>query len=881
MKQSFFLIDGNSLINRAFFALPRLTNAEGVHTGAIYGFISILSKLIEEYKPDYLCVAFDLKGPTFRHEQYEAYKGTRAGMPTELAQQMQPIKEFIQAMGISKAELPGYEADDIIGTLSLDAEDRGMDVFIVTGDKDSFQLASPTTKILYTKKGISELDIYDEEKVKERYQLTPTQFIDLKGLMGDPSDNIPGIPGIGEKTGIKLLTQYGSMEGVLSHIDELKGSLKKKVEENVELAIMSKKLATIERHIPMEYEFEDFALKTRDHEALKTQILRFELHSLNSRLLGETGETKEEAQLEEFHIKILDDINLFQSLISDRDTEIYCKFFQYEGNIVTQKLYYGYVLVGEKFFRFTEDQVLSLKEVWESSECSINGYHLKEDYLVLKPYSVALKKLIFDIKIAEYLINPDSAALDIATISQKYRNRSIKSEELLLGKGKGKKAYTEIPLIELDRYAYDLLSTVKESKKSVLTIIDEHQMNDVFEEIEMPLCSILADMEFEGIYVDRETLLQLQDQFTTQIGELETVIYEQAGETFNVNSPKQLGHILFDVLNLPVVKKTKTGYSTDIKVLERLYDQHPIIDNIMTFRQISKLKSTYVDGMLSLINPITHRLHTTFNQTLAATGRLSSTNPNLQNIPIRLEQGRELRKIFQSKKGYSFVDADYSQIELRVLAHIAEEENMISAFASDIDIHTKTASEVFGVTLNEVTSEMRSAAKAVNFGIIYGISDFGLSNNLGISIQDAKKYIELYLDRYPKIKDYMDNTVKSAEERGYTQTISGRIRFIPELQSRNFAIKNQGKRLAMNAPIQGSAADIIKIAMIKVDRYLKENQLDAKLLLQVHDELIIEANDSLVTKLEVALEQLMEQAVSLKTTLSTEVKSGKSWYDTK
>ena len=877
MDKLLILIDGNSLMNRAYYALPELMNKKGQHTNAIYGFANILFKIMDTYKPSHISVAFDLKAPTFRHKQYDAYKGNRKKMPDELREQVEPLKKMIDAFGINRIELEGYEADDLIGTVAKNFEQDGFEVYIITGDKDALQLVSDKIKVLFTKKGISELDEYDPDKMTEKYELTPQQFIDLKGLMGDQSDNIPGEAGIGEKTGIKLLKEYGSIENIYMNIDEISKSVKAKLEAGYDMAFLSKSLATIMVDIPLELKVDEFEKKDIDKNTLISLFSEFEFNSLIGKVGNDESGLIDKVQKEYL---ISNDIEL----LIDKATSLKSlNLFSIakSGLVSDKRLINLFAKIDEEFFNIEEKDVSKLKNVFENPEIKKYGYNLKNDCLILKPYEINLTGLYFDIAIAEYLIDSTSSNYEIKDIALKYNLGDVLSLEELLGKGKSKKDFKDLSDAQISGYACSVLDIVDNGKEALITTIENYTMHNLFYEVEMPLVEILADMEYIGISADKEVLNELKQKFDIEIKTLEVSIYEYAGENFNINSPKQLGHILFDKLGLPAIKKTKTGYSTNAEVLEALSDKHPIIDKITLYRQYTKLQSTYVDGLLNIINPKTGRIHSSFNQTITTTGRISSTEPNMQNIPVRLEIGRELRKVFVAPEDMYLVDADYSQIELRILAHIANDEGLIDAFSKGDDIHTITASEVFNVPLDEVTKELRSAAKAVNFGIVYGISDFGLSNNLGISKQVAKEYIDNYFARYPYVKKYMEDIVEKAKNDGYVETYIGRRRYIPELGSNNFIMKNLGKRLAMNTPIQGSAADVIKIAMVKVYARLKSEGLKSKLILQVHDELIIESPDSEKSYVADLLKEEMESAVDLNVKLTVDAKWGKSWYETK
>lgn len=881
MNKTLVIIDGNSIINRAFYALPEMSNKEGLKTNAIYGFTNMLLKIIDTYNPTHISVAFDRKAPTFRHIEFKEYKAGRKKMPDELREQFEPLKDLLDKFNIHRLEIDGYEADDIIGTVSKIAEDNGFKVYIVTGDKDAIQLASNKTTTLITKKGVGEVEEYDYDSVIEKYEMTPTQFIDLKGLMGDKSDNIPGVPGIGEKTGIKLIKEFSSIEGIFDNIDSIKGSTKKKLEENKELAIMSKKLATIIRDVPVEFNLEELEYGNYNTKDILDVFKYLGFTSLIPRIgsLDESEDIVNEANVE---ISKLEDIDEFINKVKENN-ELIIKTVTREGNILDKRIKYIFLSVdGKKIYYVEENSIHKLEYIFTSNEIKKLGYNLKDDYISLKPYGIKLENIYFDITIAEYLIDSmSSTSYECSAIAMKYLTKKVKTKEELLGKGVKAKKYQDLDFEELSSHISQIIDTVK----SVMPIMEENlkesNMDGLLYHVEMPLVEVLADMEYEGVKVDKEKLNELGSQFKEIIKKLESEIYKISGEEFNINSPKQLGVILFEKLGLPVIKKTKTGYSTNAEVLDKLKDQSPIIDKIIEYRQIVKLNSTYVEGLLSIINPIDGRIHSSFNQTITTTGRISSTEPNLQNIPVKLEMGRNIRKVFISDKGCKLVDADYSQVELRVLAHMSQDETMIDAFKHNEDIHTKTASQVFNVSMDEVTSKQRSDAKAVNFGIVYGKSDFGLSEDLNIPVKQAKEYIENYFNKYNKIKEFMDNIIEDASSNGYVTTILNRRRYIPEIKSSNFMLRNAGKRAAMNAPIQGSAADIIKIAMINVYKKLEENNLKSKLILQVHDELIVEAVDSEIDIVKKIVKDEMENAVCLDVNLDVDLNIGDSWYDTK
>ena len=892
MKNRLILLDGNSLFNRAYFALPPLMNKDGFYTNAIYGFAMMLNNILENYEPTHMAIAFDLKAPTFRHKSYEDYKATRKGMSDELRMQVEPLKKMVDAYGITRVEFEGYEADDIIGTLSKLAENDGFEVMIVTGDKDALQLASQSTAVYITKKGITELERYTDAEVIEKYELTPLEFIDLKALMGDKSDNIKGVAGIGEKTGIKLIKEFKSVEGIYEHIDEIKGSLRTKLENDRESAFLSKKLATIVRDMPLEADMDELLVKSTDYERLSEMFREFEFTTLLNKLkkeqLGkeqpgkdqqEPGREKQSADIEradiiyEYDRQWLDSVESADIIINmqaEKGEESNCPDIE--------KLY---IKNANNIYVVDADNIADAKAILENPSNRIIGHGLKNIYKALKKCGIRIANIFFDIEIAEYLIDSNNTNFTLEYLNNKYGLENFESLEEIIGKGK-----KELKLIFADKerlsaYFINSLYSIEGCYQMMGPEIEKQELSFVFNEIEMKLVRVLSDMEQEGFLVDTALLRRLSLQYEKEIAELESSIYSLAGEPFNINSPKQLGVILFDKLALPVIKKTKTGYSTNIEVLEALQGKHEIIEHIMEYRQITKLKSTYIDGLLGITNDKTGRIHTTFNQTIASTGRLSSSDPNLQNIPVRTERGRALREVFISKEGYLLIDSDYSQIELRILAHLANDEIMLDSFRKYEDIHTRTASEVFNVPLDEVTPELRSAAKAVNFGIVYGISDFGLSNNLGISKNEAKKYIETYLDKYVNIKAFLSDVVTEVERTGYSTTIFGRRRYIPELKAKNMMVRNFGKRLAMNTPIQGTAADIIKLAMIKVYEYLEESGADAKLILQVHDELILEAAQEQAESLKLKIKEIMEGVAELLVDLRVDIKTGKNWLETK
>ena len=884
MDKRLIIIDGNSIINRAFYALPDMTNSEGLHTNAVYGFTRMLFKIIDDYKPTHISVAFDMKAPTFRHKEFSEYKAGRKKMPNELGQQLQPLKELLDTFNIHRMEMAGFEADDLIGTVAKKAENDDFKVYIVTGDKDAIQLASNKTTTLITKKGVGEVEEYNYDSVVERYEMTPTQFIDLKGLMGDKSDNIPGVPGIGEKTGIKLIKEFSSIENLIENTDQLKGSVKKKIEENKDQAVFSKKLATIITDVPIEISLDELSYGDYDKNAVIEEFKKFGFNTLIKQVLAMDGGNEESIVEEKIELNInhLEDISAFKNEI-EKTNKLFIKTVSKVGNILEKNLIYVFVSADGKNIYYINDEELELiKDIISNEEIKKIGYNLKDDYLALKPYDIQLNNMFFDIAIGEYLIDSKSStSYECSDIAMKYLTKKIKSKEELLGKGAKAKKFSDLELEELSTYFGEILNIVYNVYPIMEKAFEEMDMEYLFYDVEMPLVEVLGSMEYEGMAVDKNQLEELGNKFKEIISNLEEEIFTMAGEKFNINSPKQLGVILFEKLELPVIKKTKTGYSTNADVLEKLRDKHEIIDKITEYRQIVKLNSTYVEGLSNIINPISGRIHSSFNQTITTTGRISSTEPNLQNIPVKTEMGREIRKVFIAKDNCKLVDADYSQVELRVLAHMSDDEHMIDAFQHNMDIHSKTASQIFGVDINDVTSLQRSEAKAINFGIVYGKTDFGLAQDLNIPVPKAKAYIESYFANYDKIKVFMDEAIKNATDKGYALTIFNRRRYIPEINSSNFMVRNQGKRFAMNAPIQGSAADIIKIAMVNVFTRLKDENLKSRLILQVHDELIVEALEEEIDKVCSIVKEEMESAVNLQVHLDVDLNVGDSWFETK
>lgn len=891
------IIDGNSILNRAFYGLQGaqlLSTADGLHTNAIFGFLNILNKFLGEEKPQYLCVAFDLKAPTFRHAEYSEYKATRKGMPLELAEQMPYMKEVLKAMNIKCLEMEGFEADDIIGSVSKCAEEKAMQVVIVTGDRDSLQLASETTKILIpvTRSGKTDTESYDIHGVIEHYGVTPLQFIDVKGLMGDKSDNIPGVPGIGEKTALELIKTYGSLDEIYQNIDKIeRKSVREKLEANKELAYMSRHIATIERNMPELCCLEELKRKDFDRSKLLELFRRLEFKSLIEKFgLAQKGADDTEI-LQDLQFTLVDDLfslaQIAASIKKQGETALYHLIDRkntFESALAGVAFSWGnenaYVRIGEGI---SEEQFLQqFSAVFSDKSIKIYGHDMKNLIVYLKRRNASLDGLAFDTMIGAYILNASRNTYTVAELSQEYLGYSFESVQELSGRGKSFVPFADIPVQQLAVTAVRHSRTVLELTNAIREMILQNGQEELYFEIELPLVEVLADMEYTGFKVNVSGLEQFSAKLDDKIKSCEEEIFALAGETFNINSPKQLGVILFEKLGLPVLKKTKTGYSTDAEVLEQLASKNEAVSKILEYRQLVKLKSTYAEGLLHVVNPATGRIHSSFNQTVAATGRISSTEPNLQNIPIKLEMGREIRKVFIPENDeYLLSDADYSQIELRVLAHITGDENMIGAFRNNEDIHTATASGVFKVPKDQVTSLLRGRAKAVNFGIVYGIGDFSLAKDLGITRKEARTYIDEYLERYPGVKQYMSDTVENGKTRGFVETLFQRRRYLPELKSANFNIRSFGERVAMNMPIQGSAADIIKIAMVKVYKELKEHNMKSRLILQVHDELIIETHISEKSQVEKILQDCMQNAVRLEVPLIAEVKTGSSWYETK
>ena len=903
------LIDGNSILNRAFYGImgsKMLTTKDGKYTNAVYGFLAILFKVLDDIKPDYIAVAFDLKAPTTRHKLYEGYKANRKGMPNELAEQMPIVKEILTDMNITIIEKETYEADDILGTLSKKAEKKDIEVVIVSGDRDTFQLASNkvTIRIPHTKLGKTEVDYFDETAIIDKYGIKPKQLIEVKGLMGDTSDNIPGVSGIGEKTALELIKTYKTIDNLYKAIDEGKDNLKPKAKEKLindrDMAFLSKTLGTINRDVPLENKIEDLKIKEWNKEKVtqKFKELNFNRFMERFNLKEEISEESIDLNKDLFETEILNLKNskldkvlekirregkIVFSVLTEKseDTEkiIPKKIKQISIYMQKENKVYSIEVSNEK--EFTE----KFREILENSKIQKFGHDLAEDYVIFKQLGITTEAIFYDVKIAAYDINPTDK-YTIENLSVEYFNLYI--DEYLEKRGITKEKNKQIDLftgIEEDENNYDAIKNdlysycISKIYDVTSKKLEEENLLDLFNNIEMPLVQVLGEMQFNGMPIDKDELVAFGNKLKEQIESLKQEIYKSVGEEFNINSTQQLGKILFE--KLPVYKKTKTGYSTDSDILEKLLQEHPVIEKLLEYRSLVKLNSTYVEGLIPYINPKTQRIHSYFHQTITATGRISSTEPNLQNIPTRFEQGKQIRKAFNTKEKNIFIDADYSQIELRVLAHISKDEHMTDAFKNNEDIHKQAASKVLGIPVEKVTKEQRGEAKAVNFGIVYGISDYGLAQQLGITNKKAKEYIKQYLEKYNGVKSFMDNIVEQAKEEGYVETLFHRRRYIPELKSNNYMIRQFGSRAAMNTPIQGTAADIMKIAMINVFKKLQEEKLDAKLVLQIHDELIIECNENIKQKVKEILQDCMENAAKLSVPLKVETSEANSWYDVK
>ena len=871
-KKRLLIVDGNSILNRAYYVILPLSAPDGTPTNAVYGFLNILLKYLEEETPDYLGVAFDLKAPTFRHKMFDDYKAQRKPAPDDFIVQIPIMKEVLSAMDCKCIELEGYEADDIIGTVSKICDENDVSCSILTGDKDDLQLSSDNTvvKLVVTRMGNTTTTPYDYNAVIEKFGVTPSECIDVKGLAGDPSDNIPGVKGVGEKTAVSLIEKYQSIENIYDKIDEIEvtNSVRTKLKNDKDMAFLSKKLATIIRDVPIDFKFEDYKFEEPDEKKLSEIFIRLNFKSFLKRL-NLKGVAEDERVIETISSdceKI--DIIGAEIMLKDADSVYYYL------NSGMDKMYFS--KDGKKVCCCTCDDNF-LKSFFENERISKLGYDIKNDIIRLNDKNIKFNGIGFDVLIAAYINNPTRTKYDLDILCFDYLGMNMPSSNI-----------EEDGQISMDLGNEDsnddagVLAAIIKLKNFFEADIKKNEQEDLYYKIELPLVEVLADMQITGMYVDKSELEKFGNMLKSRIEVLTSEIYDYAGEEFNINSPKQLGNILFEKLSLPHGKKTKSGYSTNIDVLNKLMGEHPIIEDIMEYRTLTKLNSTYVDSLISIINPVTGRIHSSFNQTVTATGRISSTEPNLQNIPVRTDIGREIRKMFTAEgDNRVLVDADYSQIELRVLADISGDENMCGAFRNNIDIHRQTASQVFDVPLDEVDSTMRFRAKAVNFGIVYGIGAFSLAQDLKISRKEADQYIKHYLEHYPKVDEYMKNIVEKAKEDGYVTTMYNRRRYLPELKASNKITQAFGERVAMNAPIQGTAADIIKIAMVNVYNRLKREGLKSKLVLQVHDELIVEAVSDEKEAVERVVREEMQNAAKLKVPLIVDLNVGHSWYDTK
>ena len=874
MSRTLILIDGSSLLHRAFYALPLLKSSSGQYTNAVYGFTTMLIKLLNDVKPDAIMVAFDKGKATFRNEVYAGYKAQRKATPPELAEQFPIVRELLASMGIAVFEEAGYEADDILGTFAEKGREAGYQVDIVTGDKDALQLISPTTKVLLTRKGISEIESVDEEALKEKYGLQPQQVVDLKGLMGDTSDNIPGVPGVGEKTAGKLIAEFGSVENVIANIQKISGAkLQSNLREHADLALLSKRLATIVCDLPLEFAPERFNFSP-EPEKVREMFTKLEFKSLLVRLKDIIPGIVEEA------VAVTE--RLPEVRILTLESEMHALLQQISGTagLACHPILSGHVpdynaaglglSTGEETV-----YVPSGVPLWNDlidCLCQIQAPTIVYDSKLYYNWCASLGKVpvapVFDVSLSAYLLEPTANEYSVSALSEKYMDYRNNWSEKEVGREPAFAAW-----------AAGVLYTLR---PILVKFMEAAHLDELYRSIELPLTAVLSQMEMSGITVDRNHLKTINGEITLRVDELLKEIYLVAGEEFNVNSTKQLGVILFEKLKLPVIKKTKTGYSTDAEVLEKLAGEHPLIDKLLEYRLLSKLKSTYLDAMGGLIHPVTGRIHTSFNQAVTATGRLSSSDPNLQNIPIRTEIGRRIRELFVPGEGYDLLlSADYSQIELRILAHLSGDKNLVDAFLHDQDIHTRTAAEVFGVSMEKVSGEMRARAKAVNFGIVYGISDYGLSRDLGVSRKEAGHYIDSYFAKYQGVRDYIDGIVQDARRNGYVTTMFDRRRHLPDINSSNFNQRSFAERTAMNTPIQGTAADIIKKAMIDVSQALTDHGLRTRVLLQVHDELVLEAPEEEYEQVKSLVKACMENAVALKVPLIVDVKAGKNWAEAK
>lgn len=879
MKKTLMLIDGSSLIFRAFFALPKLTNNDGVMTNGVYGFLTMYKNAFDRYKPDYILVAFDRASKTFRHKEFKDYKATRNKMPSELSYQFGILKDILDSLNVKYTDLDGFEADDIVGTYAKMAQEAGYDSVLITGDRDYLQLVDEKIVVNLTKKGVSETKEYTLATIKEEFGLTPKQLIDVKGLEGDKSDNIPGVEGIGPKKAIEFIQKYGSIEGLYEHIDEISGKkTKERLIDSEPIAYMSKKIGTIVTSAPVEYELEELKVAEPDLPSLREKYSKYNFNKFIEDMDG----GKSEIVKKDFTYKKLDDYDKFAGEIKDKGEFTFKCLYEGESYIHSKVYKLAIKTYDSPTYILDPDQAFidSFKDVFEDEKILKNSFDIKEDIVLLNKLGIDLNPSFDDLMLMHYLIDPSRSSYDLKTLSQAYLDYEVMSEVDLLGKGKKALTYAELDNDKLSNFLASELNAIEDAKEKLVGKLNEYKMYDLYEDIEIKLAKVLANMEIVGFVTDRKVLEDLKEDINKDLEKLTSEIYELAGSEFNINSTKQLGEVLFKDLDLPVIKKTKTGFSTDASVLEKLRDKHQIIPKIEKYRELFKLQSTYIEGLEKAIDD-DGRIRSTFRQNIAATGRLSSQEPNLQNLPIKTDEGRLIRKAFKAGEGKILIDADYSQIELRILSSLSGDEHMIEAFRNGEDIHAKTASKVFHTPLDEVTKRQRSDAKAVNFGIIYGISDYGLSQNLNIPRKEAKAYIDNYMASYPSIKAYMDSIVEKAKEDGFVETLFNRRRYVPEINSKNFNVRSFGQRVALNTPIQGTAADIIKIAMIETDKNLKQAGLDAKIVLQIHDEIILEASLEDKDRAMEILRDSMQEAANLKVPLIVDIDAGESMYESK
>lgn len=871
------LIDGSSLIFRAFYAIRNLTTKDGVFVNGVYGFLNMYYKALELINPTHIFVAFDKGSKTFRHNEFADYKGTRDNAPNEITYQFGILKDLLSSMNVNYLELDEYEADDIIGTIAKLAQKEGFEVDIFTGDRDYLQLVDDNILVYLTKKGISEIKLMNTESILEEYDLSPKQLIDVKALQGDSSDNIPGVKGVGEKTALKLIQEYGNLENLYENIDNLKGKLKENLVNEKDKAYLSRYLGEIFLRVPIERNIEDFEIKDVNYNEYLKKLEKLEFNSIINKHFKDIKKESTVKSNQNIDFEVINFSEIFEKI--KNDDEISIKFFSDKGYIYRKKFYIGIYSNFNKKAYICKDFKLSDFEKFCNLDIKIIGYDIKEELFFALKNNLEFKNYE-DVMILEYLIDSNKGNYDILKVSNEFLNLEILDLKEMLGKGKNKKTFFELEEDIIFKFISQNVFAISALYDIFIEKAKENNLISLYENVEKPLVKVLADMEKTGVLVDRNKIIELNEEYSKLAYLYEQKVYELAGEVFNLNSPKQLGVILFEKIGLPVVKKTKTGYSTDVEVLEKLSKKHEIADYILKYRSLNKLISTYLDGILEYIMD-DGRVRTSFKQMITATGRLSSVDPNLQNIPIRSEEGKNIRKVFVADKNKVFIDADYSQIELRVLAHLSKDSVMIDSFKNDLDIHYKTASEVFGVPINEVTDNQRRSAKAVNFGIVYGISDYGLSKDLNITRNEARQYIDGYLNTYPSIKNYMEQIVNKAKKDGFVTTILDRKRYIPEINSKNFNIRSFGERIALNTPIQGSAADIIKLAMIKVYERLKIEKVNAKLILQIHDELIVECEESEKETVKKILKNSMENVYKLDLPLKVDVCEGRNWYESK